>query len=222
MTKEAYAAIEVYMLTCMKDVAHDKHHIYRVLSVAVDIAAHEKNVNMDVLIAACVMHDIGRGAQEIDPKLCHAQVGGQMAYDFLLTQNWQQAQALHVQECISTHRYRGDNIPHSIEAKILFDADKMDACGAIGIARTLIYAGQMDIPMYAKSEDGNILTEKMESGTHSFVQEYNFKLKKVYDTFYTAHAKTIASERQEIAKNFYNGFMSEIQTNIGGLFTHEN
>ena len=121
-----------------------------------------------------------------------------------------------MQDCITAHRYRSDNAPKSIEAKILFDADKMDACGAVGVARTLIYAGQMNIPMYIKNENEDILTEKLESGTHSFVQEYNFKLKKLYNKFHTEHAKTMAVARQENAKNFYDGFISEIDTNIGG------
>lgn len=60
MTKENYLLWEAYMLSCMEDSAHDKEHIYRVLYMALDIARTEQNVNRDVLVCACLLHDIGR------------------------------------------------------------------------------------------------------------------------------------------------------------------
>jgi uncharacterized protein len=60
----------------MKDSAHDTEHIYRVLYVALDIARYEENVDGDVLIAACLLHDIGREEQNADPAVCHAAAGG--------------------------------------------------------------------------------------------------------------------------------------------------
>ncbi len=60
MNKEAYCLLENFMLCCMEDAAHDKEHIYRVLYNALDIAKTEKTVNYDILIAACLLHDIGR------------------------------------------------------------------------------------------------------------------------------------------------------------------
>ncbi len=60
MDKKQYSEIENYMLTCMQDSAHDREHIYRVLYTALDIARYEKNVDYDILITACLLHDIGR------------------------------------------------------------------------------------------------------------------------------------------------------------------
>ena len=71
------------MLECMRDAAHDKEHIYRVLYNALNIAQAESNVDYDVLIAACLLHDIGRDEQFKNPKLDHAEVGGDKAYAFL-------------------------------------------------------------------------------------------------------------------------------------------
>lgn len=76
---------EAYMLECLKgDMAHDPHHIYRVLNLAMDITRHEHPVDRNILIISCLLHDIGRKAQHEDPALCHAEVGGQMAYEFLI------------------------------------------------------------------------------------------------------------------------------------------
>ena len=213
MTRQEYTTIETFMLDNMKDSAHDKHHIYRVLNAAIDIAAHESDVNTNILIAACLLHDIGRDAQAANPALCHAQVGAEMAYEFLQNLGWQTECARHVRECIASHRYRGDNAPQSIEAKILFDADKLEVSGAIGIARTLIYAGQYGSPMYIIDEGGSIRVDKQNAGEDSFLGEYNFKLKNVYGSFYTVHAKNIAAKRQKAAKDFYNSLHAEITEN---------
>lgn len=84
MTKETYTMIESYMFSCMDDSAHDKEHIYRVLYNALEIAKTEADVDYDILITACLLHDVGRKEQFENPKLCHAMVGAEKAYQFLL------------------------------------------------------------------------------------------------------------------------------------------
>ena len=221
MNKKEYDEIETYMLSQMQDSTHDKYHIYRVLNAAMDIYNYENPVDFDVLVAACLLHDIGREKQFADEKLCHAQIGGDMAYNFLLSRKWSEQKALHVKQCISSHRYRGNNPPKSIEAKILFDADKLDASGAIGIARTLIYQGQIAAPLYIIDENENIMVDNGGAAKTSFLQEYNYKLKKVYDSFFTERAKEIALERQKTAIDFYNGLFNELTQNYGnGIKSH--
>lgn len=140
----------------MRDSAHDKQHIYRVLYYALDIAQTEENVDYDVLICACMMHDIGRMEQFENPAICHAKAGAEKAYGFLIEHNFGKDFAQKVAECIRTHRYRSDDPPQSLEAKILFDADKIDATGATGIARTLIYKGRVSEPLYSVWQDGSV------------------------------------------------------------------
>ena len=200
--KSTYLRIENYMLFCMRDSAHDKEHIYRVLYLALDVAKYETNINTDVLITACLLHDIGRGQQFENSKLCHAMIGGEMAYDFLIENDWLNEDAEHVKNCIITHRYRVDNSPACIEAKILFDADKLDATGTLGIARSFLFEGQVSEPLYTLDDDGNVL-DGTGNENPSFFRECNFKLKKLYDLFYTKRAKEIANERQKSAVSFY-------------------
>ena len=213
MDQKEYDEIESYMLNQMQDSAHDRYHVYRVLNAAVDIANHIDTKDMDVLVAACLLHDIGREKQFSDPALCHAQIGGEMAYTFLLSRKWPEQKALHVKECISAHRYRGDNTPQSIEAKILFDADKLDVSGAIGIARTLIYEGQVAEPLYIMDEKGKMIMDGGGAEISSFFQEYHYKLKKVYTSFFTERAKEIAMKRQKAAIDFYESLLAEILNN---------
>ncbi len=209
MNKIKYQLIEKYMLECMSDTAHDKEHIYRVLFVGLDIASSEKNVDYDVLITACLLHDIARDDQFKNPKLCHATVGAKKAYDFLIANNFSVNFAQRVASCIKTHRFRGDNPPTTIEEKILFDADKIDATGTIGIARTILYNGQVNEPLYSLDENRNILDGTSDKEP-SFFHEYKYKLEKVYAKFYTRRGKEIALQRENSAINFYENMLREV------------
>lgn len=148
MDKTLYTQLENYMLKCMDDSAHGKDHVYRVLYQALDIAQYESRVDLDILTAACLLHDIGRKEQFANPALCHARVGSEKAYAYLMETGWKEERAAHVRNCILTHRYRSDAPPVSIEAKILFDADKLDVTGTVGIARTIMYKAQVGEPLY--------------------------------------------------------------------------
>ena len=211
MNKQTFALFENYMLSCMEDSAHDSEHIYRVLYNALDIAHTEEYVDYDVLICSCLLHDIGRKEQLENPNLCHAKVGGDKAYQFLMNNHFADSFAEKVRACIRTHRYREDNLPQSIEAKILFDADKIDVSGATGIARTLIYKGQISEPLYTRLMDGRI-SNGTNDATPSFFQEYKYKLENLYLHFFTKRGLEIAVQRQDIAKAFYNELFHEVST----------
>jgi uncharacterized protein len=214
MEKEMYLKIENYMLSCMNDGAHDSQHVYRVLYLALDISK-EFNVDKDVLIAVALMHDIGRDAQFKNPECDHAIVGADMAYDYLSDIGWNENKAAHVKACIATHRFRNSSPPESIEAKILFDADKLDATGTMGIARTLAYKGIVSQPLYFVDENGNVIDGEQDNKP-SFFQEYNWKLKHVYDKFFTDRARIIAEKRRTASIDFYKSMYNEVYT------THEN
>lgn len=210
MTREVYRLIESYMQTCMTDSAHDSEHIYRVLYVALDIARTEPGVDRDVLICACLLHDIGRAEQFEDPTRDHAQVGADKALRFLREHGFDADFAQRVSDCIRAHRYRAANPPRSIEARILFDADKIDVSGATGIARTLIYDGQVGEPLYTLGADGQVLDGQGDAAP-SFFHEYRFKLEKLYERFYTARAAEIAAGRREAAERFYQSLLDEVR-----------
>ena len=211
MTNEAYTMLENYMLSCMEDSAHDAEHIYRVLYNALQIARDEENVNYDILIAACLLHDIGRKEQFADPSLCHAAVGAEKAWRFLTENGFTPDFAEAVAHCIRTHRFRKAMPPQTVEAKILFDADKLDVTGAIGIARTLMYKADMAEPLYHVLPDGRISDGTEDLGP-SFFREYKFKLEKMYDRFYTKTGEAMARQRQKIAADFYESLYREVNT----------
>lgn len=211
MNRDTYALLEDYMHECMRDSAHDREHVLRVLHNALDIAAHEDNVDMDVLIAACLLHDISRAEQLDDPAVCHALHGGDKAYAFLIKTDFRSDFAEHVRQCIRTHRFRKRMPPASVEARILFDADKLDVCGAIGIARTLMYNGAAGSPMYSRLPDGSV-SDGTGDTADSFCREYRFKLEGMYDRFLTRRGAELAAQRQQAAQDFYAALMQEVQS----------
>lgn len=208
MTRETYFLLENYMLSCMDDSAHDCEHVYRVLYHALEIAKTITDVDYDVLIAACLLHDIGRKEQFENPALCHAVVGSEKAFAFLTAHGFDTEYAARVRDCIKTHRYRENNLPESPEAEILFDADKLDVTGAMGIARTLIYKGIVAEPLYSLLPDGSV-SDGSQDAAPSFFQEYKYKLEHIYDHFYTEKAASLAEERRQAAVDFYHSLYRE-------------
>lgn len=211
MTEKQYQEIENYMLSCMEDSAHDKNHVYRVLYTALEIAEQEEAVDYDILIAACLLHDVGRKEQFENPVLCHAQVGGEKAFEFLISLGWPQLRASLVRDCIATHRYRSENPPRSLEGKILFDADKIDVTGALGIARTLIYNGEVGEPIYTLDSEGEV-SDGSGTSESSFFKEYQVKLRHIYDGFFTKTGAKIAGKRRQTAEKFYKALLCEVRT----------
>lgn len=209
MTRAEYACLEAYMRSCAADSAHDREHIYRVLHQAMAIARTEPTANLDVLTAACLLHDICRPEQLADPSVCHALAGAEKALGFLREQGFAEAFSRHVADCIRTHRFRRNDPPRSIEAKILFDADKLDVTGAIGIARTLLYRATAEEPLYTRLPDGS-LCDGSGDAPPSFFREYQFKLSRLYDRFYTPEGKRLALQRQHAAQSFFDSLRREI------------
>lgn len=206
MDLKMYSKIESYMKECMNDSVHDYQHIYRVLYMSLDIAK-EHDIDEDVLVAASLLHDIGRDAEYKDATCNHAIVGADMAFEFLVGLGWNEDRANCVKDCIASHRYRKEHPPKSVEAKILFDADKLDISGGIGIARTLQFGGLISEPLYNVDEDGSIL----DSGDDSFFNIVNTKLLKLEKRLYTNRAKEICRDRTRLCMEFYQGMLGEVK-----------
>ena len=203
-----YPAVEMYMRSCMTDSAHDMEHVYRVLNYALDIAQHEDGVVRETLYIACLLHDIGRAEQYADPAVDHAIRGAKMAHLWLEENGYSKDFADDVEKCIQAHRFRSKEPPESIEAKILFDADKLDVCGAMGIARTLLYKAIVSEPLYSLTECGEV-SDGTNDAEPSFFQEYKFKLEKLYDNFFTKRGAELAEKRRYAAENFYTSLLTE-------------
>ena len=214
MNRTTFALLEQYMQACMKDSAHDQEHVWRVLNNALEIAREEPSVNWDVLIAAALLHDISRAEQLADPKVDHALHGADKAHAFLTAQGFPADYCEHVHQCIRTHRFRKTEPPASLEAKILFDADKLDVAGAIGIARTLAYNGATGRPIYTRDAQGRV-SDGTKDAADSFFREYKFKLEHICDHFLTKRGQALARQRHAAAIAYYEALLQEVCSDAG-------
>ncbi|MFH1500855.1 MAG: HD domain-containing protein [archaeon] len=190
--------------------SHDWEHTERVLNMCLRLGEKEK-ADLEVLRLAAVLHDIGREQEHISKgKICHAQTGSELAKDILLRYNLDNEKINKIIHCIQSHRYRGDNLPKSKEAKILFDADKLDAIGATGIGRAFLFAGSVN----AKLHNGDVDIEKTNAYTNedTAFREFTVKLKKVKDRLLTNEGKKIAEDRH----NFMVGFFDRLDKETTG------
>ena len=213
MTQSDFSAMEAYMLSHAGDACHAPGHIYRVLGTALALADHEPDVDRDILVAACLLHDVGR-PEQFKTGADHALVGGDMAYGFLLTLGWKPARAEWVRQCIRSHRFRNDLPPETIEAKLLYDADKMDVLGPIGVARTIQYGTAMgdEEPLYRVDREGKILTGA--EGEPSFFQEYDRKLRGISGKMLTPQGREMAKALQEQGDRFYDALLGQLQSSL--------
>lgn len=203
------------------DAAHDMNHVIRVYNLALTITKNEDDVDMDVLQAAILLHDIGGHKEMNDPsgKTDHAIESAKMAAPILKNLNFTEKQIKHIQSCIISHRYKTENKPETIEAKILFDADKLDSIGAIGIARSFCWVGKNNANIYKKVDIDEYIKENMNSKMNGRIQdktkhspqiEFAVKSKFLIDKLFTETAKEICRERIIFFENFLKRLEQEI------------
>ena len=200
MTKELFSAIEAYMQSTVKESAHDGEHIYRVLGYCLRLAEKETNVDYDVLLAAALLHDIGRNGKQGG----HHLVGAEMAREFLQTTDFPAGKIDAVCHAIRTHSSSCYGQQQTLEAKLLYDADKLDSLGVMGIARSFMGVGNYNHPMYV-IKDGQIDMAE-DSPTDTFIRYYQRTVRKNYDRLFTDEAKRIAAEQRAIDLAFIENF----------------
>lgn len=186
------------------DPVHGFDHVLRVLAMAEELG-RELNADLEIIRAASLLHD----ASGADPgmgagRTTHEQDSASFAREVLQGLGWQENRIDRVLHCIRTHRYRGKEHPETLEARILFDADKLDVVGAFGVARTIGYAVQAEQPIFSEPSEQFIERgEKDANEPHSSYHEYLFKLRNVKDRLYTDPAKSRAEKRFPLMKKFF-------------------
>lgn len=190
--------------------SHDWEHTQRVFNLCMHIGKKE-NANMEILQLAAILHDIGRGLQDkSNGKICHAEKGAILAKGLLKRYNVDEGKINEIIHCIETHRFRNNKAPETREAKILYDADKLDAIGATGIGRAFLFAGEVGAKLH-NDRDVNIEKTKPYTKEDTAYREFMVKLKKVKDTILTNEGKRIARERHDFMIKFFDRLSKEVE-----------
>jgi uncharacterized protein len=189
---------------------HDWWHMYRVWQLSKKIVAEETEANPFVVELGALLHDIddwkfNDGDEEAGPKAARTWLESLEVDNEVIE---------HIEDIIRTVSYKGAGVPSNmktIEGKIIHDADKIDALGAIGIARTFAYGGAKDRPIYdpdLKPVQHATFEEYKSNGGPSINHFYE-KLLLLKDRMYTDAGKRIAEERHEYMEEFLGQFYAE-------------
>lgn len=192
------------------DSVHDFDHILRVLALAERIAAAE-GADGDVVRVAALLHDWGRAEAEAQG-LDHAHFAAERARGLLRDEPpaWVEA----VCHAIAAHRFRTAPDPETLEAQALFDADKLDAIGAIGVGRAFAYGGAHNQRLWAPLAEVDRAgwdARGDDPATHTPVHEFVVKLARLKERLYTPTGRAIAEERHRYMEAFFQRLEAEVR-----------
>jgi len=195
------------------DPTHGFGHILRVLRTAT-VLAEEAGADEEIVQAAALLHDAtgASGHLESTARGGHHHASAAFAREVLTAKGWPEDKIAAVEEAIRTHRFRTGDPPRTLEAQVLFDADKLDAIGAVGVARALAYAVSHDSPIYAPPSPCFLETGQREAGEpHSAYHEYVFKLRRLRERLFTPAARALAARRDEIMRAYFEALADEME-----------
>ncbi|QSZ67593.1 HD domain-containing protein [Methanofollis aquaemaris] len=185
--------IRDYVETALQESgSHGFDHILRVTHLCEAIGRVE-GADMRVLIPAALFHDIARPLED-ERGIPHEEEGARIAEGYLNAVHYDADRIPGIAHAIRTHRYRSTATPETLEAQILSDADKLDAIGAVGLARTFLRAG----------EHGG--------GIQDAVDHIGEKLLKLKSLMYTDGARHIAEERHAFLTRFVENLEGEMHS----------
>ena len=196
------------------DPVHGFDHVLRVLNLAENLA-YAEGADLEIVRAAVLLHDASfnlEPAVNDQSRHEHHLASAELARKVLAEEGWPRERIAAVEHCIRAHRFRDDQeLPLTLEAEVVFDADKLDAIGAIGVARAIAFAAQAGQPVYVQPSPDFLTTGQLEQGEpHSAYHELLFKLSKIKDRLYTESGRAIARERHRYMVNYFSRLKQEI------------
>lgn len=188
---------------------HDWFHIERVLNMAVFLQSNEGG-DLEIVQLAALLHDISD--HKMNGGILNA--GGKVSFDMLIELGYDAKKATLVKEIVDGVSYKGAHVQDSmqtLEGKIVQDADRLDAIGAIGIARAFAYGGSKNRPMYVPDYAPKMHTsfEEYASSKSHTVNHFYEKLLLLEARLHTPSAKKIGKERHVFMEQFLEQFYNE-------------
>ncbi len=176
-----------------KDDIHGFLHVESLLNLCLQLGNH-LDANLLILEIAALLHDIGRkNRNDTTSSKNHAELSAEMAFKFLNSYDFKLSQEDfdNIIHCIRTHSFSNNSTPQTLEAKILSDADKLDALGAIGLYRTIGF------------------TIKNKGNLNDVIKHLREKIIKLKDMLLLDISRKIARKRYKIVLDFYKQIKNE-------------
>lgn len=213
ITKKRFAKLHEYVRNAFEKApgCHGFDHVERVLENAKRIAEREANADYETVVVGALLHDIAR-TEEIENagQVCHAVRGAEMIPDVLRQFEYSDDHFVDaITAIVLRHRYRGEAQPTSVEEKIVYDADKLDSLGAVGLGRAFHFAGRIGAKLHNSEEEA--LNSESYSKEDTAYREYLVKLRHIPNKMLTKTGREIALRRAGFMSTFFQQFHDEIR-----------
>jgi uncharacterized protein len=200
---------DVEEMLANRDPGHDFSHVTRVFKIAERIGRQE-GADIEILLTAVLLHDIILYPKGSEKRSRSAEESAMLAQSMLAAHGWPIDKIEKVTYCIRTHSYSLNLKPDTLEAKILQDADRLDALGAIGIARTFSVGGS-EMRKFYNEEDPFCRTGRKSNDMLWTMDHFKEKLLQLENTMHTETAKREAYKRTCFMKVFLAEIEKELQ-----------
>ncbi len=198
---------EITQMAVDVDPAHDVLHLKRVVKSAKELALLE-GANLNTVIPAAWLHDFVVIPKSSPLRKQASQISATRAIEFLESILYPSQFHAAIAHCIQAHSFSANITAETIEAQVVQDADRLDALGAIGIARCFITSGQMKTQIYSPLDP--LCIQRPADDSEFTVDHFFVKLFKIADTLQTASAKKEGQRRVEVMKNYLQDLAIEI------------
>jgi uncharacterized protein len=213
MTADYWQAFEPAFISVIRDIesadpAHDFAHIERVVSMAKKLSVAE-SADLNVVVPAAWFHDSVAVAKNSPDRPIASKLAAERARAVLEQLNYSRALLPAIEHAIIAHSYSANVPPCSLEAQIVQDADRMDALGALGIARCMLVGGAIGRTLYEASDP--LCEQRMPEDLKYTVDHFFTKLLLIGDTMNTESAKREAKRRTDYMRDFLLQLKRDIQ-----------
>jgi uncharacterized protein len=195
------------------DAAHDFDHVERVVSAAKEIAAAEGG-RLEVVVPAAWLHDLVSLPKNHPERHLASQKSASAGCELLQKAEYPSHLLPEIAHCIEAHSFSARIEPRTLEACIVQDADRLDALGAIGIARCFATAGALNRALYDRADpfaEHRQLDDQLYTLDH-----FEIKLFKIAETLRTASGRRLGRKRAEYMREFLRHLKTEI-AGVGGV-----
>ncbi|AOT09091.1 phosphohydrolase [Pseudoalteromonas luteoviolacea] len=206
--KQFEEAFKEFMLnTPFADTAHDLSHIQRVVKTAKQLAMAE-DADLDIVIPAAWLHDCVAVAKNHPDRAQASKMAADKAERFLIEIGYPQDKLEGIHHAIVAHSFSANVPPTTLEAKIVQDADRMDALGAIGVSRCMKVGGAIARHLY--HTDDPFCSSREPDDKNYTIDHFFIKLLHIESQMHTVSAKQEAKRRTEFMRLFLNELGREI------------
>jgi uncharacterized protein len=190
------------------DGSHDLTHIQRVWRNAQAIAATEPAADTELLLAAVILHDCVVVEKDSPLRSQASRLSAERARDLVAPLGWMGERVDALAHAIATHSFSAGLRPETLEARIMQDADRLDAIGAIGIARCFYVGGRLRSGLYSPEDPA--ATNRPLDDKRFALDHFKAKLFQVADGFLTPAGQAMAAERAQLMRGFVDALLKEI------------